>query len=339
MSLDSGDFGLVAAVEVLSECPICRAPQKLRFAEGTYQYLKCRDCGLNNIQPIPSAEELAQHYAKHYEVDRTRYQAQVTKGGSKYLNAIERGRSPREKGASRRLLEVGCSWGYFLDLARSLGWKVSGVELSPASSAWAREKLQLDVFSGRLEDSDYIYSGAFDAVVSWHVIEHVRDPLDFLKMVRSCLKPGGRLGLRTPNIDSLIAKTNGRYWEWFGAPTHLWLFSPNSLKLMIESAGFRVDEVKTSRGDAHNPVFEILRGTAIRFGIHEKAKHILGLSNSRAIHSNQVAPNDLSQRRSSRLAFLDRLFDVATVPLWPIEWLVNVLRAGPDLMLIATRVD
>ena len=97
-----------------------------------------------------------------------------------------------------RLLEVGCSWGKFIDVARDRGWKVSGVELSAKSSTSARNELHLDVFTGKLEDSPFVGTQAIDLVISWHVIEHVPDPLSFLRACRSCLRPGGYLVLKTP---------------------------------------------------------------------------------------------------------------------------------------------
>ena len=235
-----------------------------------------------------------------------------------------------------RLLEVGCSWGLFLDYARSRGWSVAGVELSEPASIWAREQLSLEVTAGNLNSSAYLNSKQFDAAVAWHVIEHVPDPIAFLQSMRSCLRPGGRIALRTPNIQSLSARLNRPHWEWMGAPAHLTLFSICSLRSALHQTGFEVEKIFTRRGDAHNPWFEILRGTAQRLHLHGLAKRVTGVGSVQASHPG--SKND-DRRRVRMLSGIDHGFDVGLSFLRPIEAFCDVHGLGAEIVVTALRAD
>jgi hypothetical protein len=69
-------------------------------------------------------------------------------------------------------------------------------------------------------------------------IEHVRDPLDVLKRVRSMLDPyHGVVGITSPNTASMSRKTMGNSWSHYKVE-HLYYFSPRNLERMLKRAGF-----------------------------------------------------------------------------------------------------
>jgi SAM-dependent methyltransferase len=272
---------------------------------------------------------LNEYYAKAYVVDCENYRRNISKHGPRDIAALEK---LNELG---RLLEVGCSWGFFLENARKRGWEVHGIELSASSAKWAKEVLGLNVTCGTIEDFLIPDEVPFDVVVAWHVIEHMQEPANFLRVAYERLRPGGLLALRTPNIGSLPARINGQTWQWVGAPAHLSLFSPKSLGLAVESAGFSVQHVSTRRGDAYNPVFELLRGGALRSGFHQRTKRLLKLQSG-----DNVLPYGESLTSGRRVRILSRLsslFDVIFFPLYPIEKFLDFVGFGPELFLIAKR--
>jgi hypothetical protein len=122
-----------------------------------------------------------------------------------------------------------------------------------------------------------------------------------------------------------------------GAPAHLSLFSAKSLGLAVESVGFSVQHLSTRRGDAYNPVFELLRGGALRAGFHQRTKRLLKLQNS----NERGAPSDgqsiTSDRRARILMRLSGLFDLFFFPFYPVERLFDFMGYGPELFLIAER--
>ena len=81
--------------------------------------------------------------------------------------------------------------------------------------------------------------------------EHVSDPLATLAECRRILKPGGLLGLATPNGRSLGSRWFGRSWRGLTPPWHLHLFGPRSLRQVLHGAGFRVVALRTTAVSAH----------------------------------------------------------------------------------------
>jgi 2-polyprenyl-3-methyl-5-hydroxy-6-metoxy-1,4-benzoquinol methylase len=318
-----------------SRCLACDSPMEPLSTGRNDGYFFCRHCHLVRVWPPPTEETLQRYYADSYQVDRDNYMHGIKRNGEHLLNALAR------QTAAGRLLEIGSSWGGFLTLAASRGWKVAGVELSPDTAHWACEHDGHEVHCGTLASSPFIGRGQFDVVVAWHVIEHLVDPLEFLGQAYSCLKPGGIIALRTPNIASFVARVNGRLWEWFGAPTHLTLFSPRSLAKLVERAGFRGETVSTSRGDAHNPWVEILRGTMVRARAKTHLKKILGWqgTDSSSGSPTRESVRGTRNRRARILAKLDRSADVALFFLYPAELLLNRFWGGSEIFLLARRSD
>ena len=216
-----------------------------RFVQRGYPVFRCTGCGLEYVAPIPGPAELAEFYDRSYAVPLERYAA------ARERNAARIADLERWCPARGRLLELGASYGHSLALARERGWDVVGVELSPTASAHARTHFGLSVFNCDLSDVP-LPAGSFDAVIMWHVLEHVRNPKDRPLRLATLLKPGGVLGLRVPNIASFGARMAGQWWPWMCPPAHLWFFSPTTLPRLLRDCGFEVNEVRTLRGDGNN---------------------------------------------------------------------------------------
>ena len=227
-------------------CLVCGGRQvEQRFVQRGYAVYRCIGCGLEFVAPTPSPSELADYYDRSYAVPLELYAAASQRNIARIAD-LERWCPARG-----RLLELGASYGHSLALARERGWDVVGVELSPTASAYARTNFGLTVYNCDLADVP-LADASFDAVIGWHVLEHVRNPKDQLLRLAALLKPGGVLGLRVPNIDSFGARAAGQWWPWMCPPAHLWFFSPTTLPRLLGACGFEVMEVRTLRGDGNN---------------------------------------------------------------------------------------
>ena len=216
-----------------------------RFVQRGYPVFRCTGCGLEYVAPIPSPGELAEFYDRSYTVPLELYAAAGERNAARIAD-LERWCPKRG-----RLLELGASYGHSLALARERGWDVVGVELSPTASEYARTHFGISVFNCDLADVP-LADGSFDAVIMWHVLEHVRNPKDQLLRLAKLLKPGGVLGLRVPNIASFGARVAGEWWPWMCPPAHLWFFSSTTLPRLLRDCDFDVKEVRTLRGDGNN---------------------------------------------------------------------------------------
>lgn len=140
------------------------------------------------------------------------------------------------------LLDVGSGDGMFIARMRALGWRTSGVDPDPEAVAFAQSQ-ELEVFQGTV--ADVPLEATFDVITLSHVIEHVADPIGLLRECRRRLRPGGRLFITTPNIQSLGHRWFGKYWRGLEIPRHLTLFSLHSLAQCLFRAGLRPNVLRT----------------------------------------------------------------------------------------------
>ncbi len=145
---------------------------------------------------------------------------------------------PAEPG---RLLDLGCGNGEFLIAMRTLGWQVYGLDQDAAAVASARN-IGLDIQEGDLKKSTYP-DNYFDAITMCHVIEHLYDPIATLRACACALKPGGRLWIATPNLESQSHERFARHWRGLEPPRHLVLFTPKALQRACILAGLEIDHV------------------------------------------------------------------------------------------------
>ena len=138
--------------------------------------------------------------------------------------------------AGTRVLDVGCAGGAFLVAAREMGFTVSGIEPARWMAAYGREHYQLDIRNGILEPGTFA-EDSFDVVTLWDVIEHLPQPSETLKIVRSLLKPGGVLLVNYPDIGTLAARTLGPRWP-FWLSVHLIYYTRKTITEQLRLAGF-----------------------------------------------------------------------------------------------------
>lgn len=186
------------------------------------------------------------------------------------LKRIERF-SP-EKG---KLLDIGCSYGFFLEAASEMGWDVYGVEPNPVSGTTVKERFGNKVFIGFLENAPF-EKHSFDVITLWDVIEHMPRPVEFLHRLKNYLRPNGILCLQVPNINSFISELKGAGWDWLSPGDHLYFFSPETIKQMIIQSGLEVIHVRTWEptgyfidsvlgfNEYQNIFFEMYRKTVVR---------------------------------------------------------------------------
>ena len=140
-----------------------------------------------------------------------------------------------------RLLDVGCAAGFFLEAA-SAHYHVTGVELSPFASAYARETLGLRVLTGDVTDG-LVDGEQFDVVTVWNTIEHMADPLGALTAIARVTRPGAVLALSTGDVTGPLARFDLPHWNLMAPPYHLFFFSPKTIDLALARSGFALRRV------------------------------------------------------------------------------------------------
>ena len=214
-------------------------PTTASFGTALSDIVRCANCTHMQLRDIPSAAELERAYGEAASDDYVEEEAGQRATARDLLERLERhvGRGP--------LVDLGCWVGFLLDEARARGWDpVTGVEPSEFASAFARERLGLDVRTDDLMTAD-LPAGRHQAVVLGDVIEHLPDPAAALGRVRSLLAPDGGVMLMLPDAGSRVARVTGRRW-WSVIPTHVHYFTRASLARLLADHEFELRHLGTA---------------------------------------------------------------------------------------------
>ncbi|MHB8658686.1 MAG: class I SAM-dependent methyltransferase [Solirubrobacteraceae bacterium] len=214
-------------------------PSTDRYGTALADIARCAECGHMQLEPMPEQSVLAPAYAGAASEDYVEEEAGQRETARQVLDRIERYWPGRGT-----LLDLGCWVGYLLSEAAGRGWETTGVEPSAFASAFARERLGLEVITGDLFDAD-LPAAAFTAVALGDVIEHLIDPGEALARIRSLLAARGLLWLALPDAGSRVARVLGRRW-WSVLPTHVQYFTRGSLVTLLIRSGYEVLEVSTA---------------------------------------------------------------------------------------------
>ena len=229
------------------KCLICKAETKTTGREiEKMNLLQCPSCLSEFLYPQPNDEKLRELYSgKYYNswgskttMESTIRMKKLT--GYRYLDRIA------EYAGSGKILDIGCAMGFFLDAARERGFEPYGVEFSTYSAEIARKKFGNDViFHGTLEQSDF-NEDTFDVITMFDLLEHVRNPLNTLKIASRLLKRNGIIMITTPDLSRFLRLLMGKKWLHYKAE-HLYYFHRNGILKLFVKAGFKIENIETAK--------------------------------------------------------------------------------------------
>jgi SAM-dependent methyltransferase len=219
--------------------PVTRLRDRVAFSQDPpWRLVACRDCGLLYRNPAERAFEVESIYARDCPA-RELLQALHETQRASYAAQAKRLRQQLPGGAT--VLEVGSYVGAFLAAARDEGLNATGVDINPAVNEFTRS-LGFQVRDGELQSAD---ADPVDAVAIWNTFDQLSDPRGVMMAAAARLKPGGLIAIRVPN--------GAYYRKRRGAAAALahnnlltfpyrWGFTPRSLRMLLESGGFRIVE-------------------------------------------------------------------------------------------------
>ena len=238
-----------------------RAVDTTYGVHGTFNVVRCRHCGLVYTDPRPTREAIGIFYPTDYRphsVDsrehqnplgqlarRVAFSGKSTRLGQLYNHLAFRAFAPGGEG--RRVLDVGCGVGAYLDVWRSLGWEIEGLEPDEDAARVAEERLNVTIHRGFAEEADLPLE-RYDLITFSHTLEHFHAPTDALRHLRTSLIPGGRVLIMVPNFSAWLRRLTGSRWLGLEVPRHLYHFEPKTLAAILDVAGYH--DIRVA-GSAH----------------------------------------------------------------------------------------
>lgn len=273
-------------------CPLCLAGREEQSVVTSHVYgdvnlptrafFVCQSCDVRYQYPALNPADEERFYAAEFEGFMA---GRAGKDGG-WLRAEEHV-TTNEKTRQRRMrylgpyltgslsvLEVGCSSGFMLYPLASAGHHCVGIEPSGLFGEFVKNR-GLAIYSSLNELQRSLPTAEFDIILHFFVLEHISDPLMFLKTQLALLKPGGRIFFEIPNVaDPLhsvydIPEFERFYWSL----AHPWYFSENSIEFLLTQLGEDYEIFLDQRYDLSNHITWARDGKPGGMG---RFTHILG---------------------------------------------------------------
>lgn len=295
--------------------PLFEAKDRIHNLPGTFHEVRCRKCGIVFLNPQPTEQEIKPYYPKnlYYAYIKNAKSGLVGKlreniiknyYNSSIFHQCIRILIPNSFAIPKYIkkgtvLDIGCGTGDILLLLKEMGWDVYGTEIDENAISIARKNGLKNVTFAAVKDINNFPNNFFDAVRLYHVIEHINDPNLCIKIIHKKLKKGGQLLITTPNIESPVAHFFKKWWSGVDAPRHLFLFSSNTVRKLIENNEFFVEKV------------EFCSATGISGSIYNYINDIVG----------------------RKISIAQKL----GIALYPLEWILNKSGLGDHVTIRATK--
>ena len=301
-------------------CPLCSSPA---FTSWRYGLLKCLSCGLV-LSPAVWERGIneavnADWFGEGYEGRRSSLWIRLFEAHNSARTLDRLSRLPL---TGKRMLEVGVGSGGFLRAALKAGYVVEGCDLSEPICRQIRRDLGVPMHCGPLDRIRP--EGGFDVIVMNHVLEHVEDPIGFLKAATDLLASGGAVHLAVPNVGCWEARLSG--WVSY-EPYHLTYFNANTIRLAASKVG--LEGVSLDTHESFSGWF--LSALRTLLGVNKSSDRVV----------RGASGNGSSHAVARRYFLVEQLYRATMVIIgllsFPIRYVQAALGRGDELILLARR--
>ncbi len=236
-------------------CPLCNDANILyqltvkdyTVSRQDFEVWQCNNCTARFTQNVPEQSAIS----LFYQSDNYISHSDTKKGLVNWLYHQVRRRTLQSKKSlitktsqlqKGEILDIGCGTGAFLHTMQQSGWEISGIE--PDENARIKAAQLLNVPPQSPEVLFHLHSNSYDVITMWHVLEHVHNLHSYLSQVNDLLKENGVLFIAVPNYTSGDAALYKKYWAAYDVPRHLYHFSPQSMKQILQQHGMVIKKIK-----------------------------------------------------------------------------------------------
>ena len=231
----------------LDQCPVCTShninylitAEDFLITGEKFQIYSCDTCGLRFTNPRPNDDELAGYYDSSAYISHSNESTTLVDRLYKIARTFTLRRKRKlieQLSPNKRLLDIGCGTGHFIDYCKQHGWQVNGVEPNESARRQAEDKTKIII----QEDLADVVDGAFEVITLWHVLEHLPDLGQTMNRLKSLLAPGGVIIIAVPNFEAYEATVFKAYWAAYDVPRHLYHFNQNAIKHLANKHGLKI---------------------------------------------------------------------------------------------------
>jgi len=222
-------------MESVKSCVICgKSDFELWCKLDYYEALQCNHCKMISINPPPSNEGLSKFYSGY--LSHRLNDEEILLQQRKLTYQIDHDWITKHIDHGD-VLDIGCSGGHFLNFFDHKKWNRLGVDIESDDAEFAKKEYDVDVNVGFFPDLSF--EKKFDLLMMRGVIEHISDPIQYLKKSSELVKPGGFLFITaTPAGDSFAFYVYREKWRLFTPPEHLHFFTIQLLTKKLKEFGF-----------------------------------------------------------------------------------------------------
>jgi SAM-dependent methyltransferase len=236
----------------VKQCPVCSSDDfsgflssKDYFVTGQeFDIVTCRGCGLKITQNAPGEKEIGKYYQSENYISHSDTSNGLVNMMYHRVRQYMLGRKRQlvEKELDKgHILDIGTGTGYFLHEMKNHGWEVSGTEKSTAARDFCLKEFGLEI--NPAEELFRYRKERFDIITLWHVLEHIHDINENMKVFFRLLKPEGKLIIAVPNHTSLDARHYKDSWAAWDVPRHLWHFAPAQMEKFGSKHNFLLKKI------------------------------------------------------------------------------------------------
>ncbi len=225
----------------------CRLAWRLRArAHGTFPYggrdfeiWACSECGLGYTDPVPAEADSPALYQARSSRDFLPSDSRLLAWIKDWLARRDARSFCRGMREDATILDYGCGNGAFVRAmaAEKPRARVLGCDYHSAAPPGLDSGSYLSY--GELDK----VGGGIDLILLRHVLEHTYHPVDLLTDLGELLRPGGVIGIESPNLEAGVRHLFGRDWNGWYVPYHTLHFTRRSLQMVIEGAGLQVASI------------------------------------------------------------------------------------------------
>ena len=229
----------------VEQCPVCASVQRLReFSKYGIGIFQCLDCTLRYSGKIPNLTEDVYSNAVYLPAAQKSYMENVSYRKERFgKERLELIRTHIGDLKGKKILDVGCGTGWFLETAKEQGMEIFGQELGKELREWTANRLGSDIFACGLEEIDLDF--CFDVITMFDVLEHVPDPLELVRYSKRLLGEDGILLIFAPNFDSLSIYVMKEHSNLIAPAEHLTYFTKKSAEVLAQNTEMKITYFKT----------------------------------------------------------------------------------------------